>query len=48
MGAEAGHRVLRAREEPACAPCLARTCEHAQGPVCLSRIGVGDVLSLLD
>ncbi|MBL8861414.1 MAG: glycosyltransferase family 9 protein [Planctomycetes bacterium] len=32
------HTILRAEPPPACAPCRARRCEHAEGPVCLSAI----------
>ncbi len=32
------HRVLRARVQPSCAPCLARDCTHALGPVCMSEL----------
>lgn len=46
--ADARHRVVRSSESLACAPCLARTCSHAQGPVCMSRIVVADVLRALN
>lgn len=42
------HACVRAREEPECAPCFARTCAHAQGPVCMSRIEAADVLAALE
>ncbi len=42
------HRVIRARDEPPCAPCLERRCRHAEGPVCMARIATPDVLSALD
>src|SRR4029079_13240098 len=29
---------VRAEDEPPCAPCLARRCTHAQGPVCMEGI----------
>jgi ADP-heptose:LPS heptosyltransferase len=32
------HSVVRAPDGPACAPCLARRCTHAAGPVCMERI----------
>lgn len=32
------HRALRARVQPSCAPCFARRCTHAQGPVCMSEL----------
>jgi len=32
------HAVVRAADGPACAPCLARHCTHAAGPVCMERI----------
>ena len=41
------HAIVRAREEPACAPCFARRCTHADGPVCLARIGADDVFAAL-
>jgi len=42
-----GHRVVRAREEPPCAPCLARRCRHPAGPVCMRGIEPEDVLAAL-
>jgi ADP-heptose:LPS heptosyltransferase len=39
------HAVVRARKEPACAPCFARACSHAEGPVCMTRIEADDVLA---
>lgn len=42
------HAVVRAHAEPACAPCLARRCAHADGPVCMTRIDAGDVLAALE
>lgn len=41
------HAVVRARAEPACAPCLARRCTHAAGPVCMTHIDLADVLAAL-
>ncbi len=41
------HRVVRAREAPACAPCLAHRCSHREGPVCMSHLAVEDVLATL-
>lgn len=32
------HEVVRARVAPACAPCLARRCDHSSGNVCMSGI----------
>jgi heptosyltransferase-1 len=32
------HAVVRAAQSPACAPCFARTCSHAEGPVCMERL----------
>ncbi len=32
------HRIARAATSPTCAPCLARTCAHPQGPICMSRL----------
>lgn len=43
----APHRALGASLPPPCAPCLARTCTHPDGPVCMHRIGVEDVLHVL-
>ncbi len=42
------HRVLRAREAPPCAPCLARRCDHGEGPVCMGGILPEQVLASLD
>ncbi len=42
------HAVVRSARELACAPCLARRCRHAEGPVCMSGIGAGDVLAALE
>jgi len=41
------HRVVGAASPPTCAPCLARTCAHAEGPVCMSTIEPGAVLAAL-
>jgi heptosyltransferase-2 len=41
------HAVLRSPSAPPCAPCLARRCRHAEGPVCMSTIGAGEVLAAL-
>jgi heptosyltransferase-1 len=47
-GAEhSAHAVVRAPSGPACAPCLARRCVHADGPVCMSMITADDVLAAL-
>lgn len=43
-----GHVVLRASDSPDCAPCLARRCTHAKGPVCMERIVPEDVVSALE
>lgn len=32
------HRVVRAGLQPECAPCFKRSCDHAHGNVCMSRI----------
>lgn len=32
------HRAVRAAAQPACAPCLARTCSHPEGPVCMRKL----------
>ena len=37
------HRAVRAAVQPACAPCLARTCTHAQGPVCMRELDPSEV-----
>ncbi|MBM3988530.1 MAG: glycosyltransferase family 9 protein [Planctomycetes bacterium] len=37
------HRAVRAAAQPACAPCLARTCNHPQGPVCMREIAPEEV-----
>jgi ADP-heptose:LPS heptosyltransferase len=42
------HRTVRARQSPSCAPCLARTCHHPHGKVCMNRIDAADVLAALD
>jgi ADP-heptose:LPS heptosyltransferase len=47
MGPGSPHRVVRADQGPRCAPCLARRCDHADGPVCMTGIAPGAVLSLL-
>ncbi len=41
------HRTLRAADSPLCAPCLARTCAHPQGPVCMSRLDPARVAATL-
>jgi heptosyltransferase-1 len=43
-GAPNPHRVLRAPDPPRCAPCLARRCDHPEGPVCMTRIAPERVL----
>src|SRR6185369_13377691 len=43
----AAHAVVRSAHAPECAPCLARRCRHADGPVCMSGIGAADVLAAL-
>jgi ADP-heptose:LPS heptosyltransferase len=37
-GASSPHVALRAPEEPDCAPCFARVCTHADGPVCMGDL----------
>lgn len=37
------HRAVRAAAQPACAPCLARTCTHSQGPVCMRDLDPSEV-----
>lgn len=32
------HVVVRADDPPDCAPCLARSCSHREGPVCMSEL----------
>lgn len=44
---EGRHAVVRARETPACAPCRARSCSHAEGPVCMRRIAPEDAIAAL-
>jgi heptosyltransferase-1 len=44
---ESLHRVVRAQDPPSCAPCLARSCSHPQGPVCMASIEPGAVLAAL-
>lgn len=41
------HRCVGAAEPPACAPCLARRCGHARGPVCMSELAPARVLDAL-
>jgi len=38
------HKVVRASHSPPCAPCLARSCHHPEGPVCMTRINIVDVM----
>ncbi|MBI5364270.1 MAG: glycosyltransferase family 9 protein [Planctomycetes bacterium] len=42
------HTVVRAHAEPDCAPCRARTCSHAEGPVCMRRVTAEDVIAALE
>jgi heptosyltransferase-1 len=42
------HRAVLAPRPPPCAPCLARACSHADGPVCMSDIEPGAVLAALE
>lgn len=42
-GAQSPHAVVRATPAPACAPCLARRCHHAAGPVCMSELSAAAV-----
>lgn len=37
-GARPRHAIVRSDEVLACAPCFSRSCAHAQGPVCMSRL----------
>jgi len=37
-GSPTPHRVLRAADPPDCAPCLARSCTHPRGNVCMTEI----------
>ena len=46
-GAPARHHVVRAASPPECAPCLARQCDHPDGPVCMAHITAEDVLRVL-
>lgn len=42
--ADAGpHRAVRAAVQPVCAPCLARSCSHPHGPVCMRELAAGEV-----
>jgi ADP-heptose:LPS heptosyltransferase len=41
------HSVVRAREQPSCAPCLRRDCTHPRGPVCMSELDELDVIAAL-
>ncbi|MEW6071816.1 MAG: glycosyltransferase family 9 protein [Planctomycetota bacterium] len=43
-----GHLVLRAESGPSCAPCRARRCDHAEGPVCMAGIPAAAVLAVLE
>jgi len=45
--AGSAHRCVGAADPPACAPCLARRCAHAQGPVCMSGLAPARVLDAL-
>jgi hypothetical protein len=49
LAGEAGspHRVVRALEQPACAPCLRRECTHPRGPVCMSELACEQVRAAL-
>lgn len=47
-GALPRHAVVRSREAPACAPCFARRCGHAEGPVCMTRLAPADVVDALE
>ena len=42
-GSEIDHAVMRSERELECAPCLARHCQHPEGPVCMSDLGVAAV-----
>lgn len=44
---DASHRIVTARSAPACAPCLRRTCDHPEGPVCMTRIDPEQVGALV-
>jgi hypothetical protein len=37
-GCSSAHRVVRSASSPACAPCRSRSCSHAEGPVCMTRL----------
>jgi ADP-heptose:LPS heptosyltransferase len=47
-GAQPRHRVVRSDEPLACAPCFSRRCQHAEGPVCMSRLSTQGVLLALE
>jgi ADP-heptose:LPS heptosyltransferase len=40
------HRVLRHPAPPDCAPCLARSCDHPRGPICMSELSPTRVADL--
>jgi heptosyltransferase-1 len=42
-----GHAAVRARNSPACAPCLARRCTHPEGAVCMRDLEPADVVAAL-
>jgi ADP-heptose:LPS heptosyltransferase len=42
------HRVVRSSRPLPCAPCLARRCQNAEGPVCMSSLGAAEVLAALE
>lgn len=41
------HQCVGAAQPPACAPCLARRCTHARGPVCMGELAPQRVLAAL-
>ena len=41
------HRELRAFDSPPCAPCIARRCSHARGPVCMNDLRPSQVLETI-
>ena len=41
------HRYVQKPDPPDCLPCLSRRCAHPRGPVCLSELGVEDVLNAM-
>lgn len=47
-GAAPRHAIVRSEEALECAPCFSRSCSHAQGPVCMSRLAPQLVQRVID